>query len=169
MNRQADSTGRRPASTDRCDHTSVGMLVWRANKLLLIERRKFPFGFAPPAGHVDDRGSFEKAADAELFEEVGLHAKKRTLVAEGRKDNPCRRAGGDWHYWKIYQVDVSSEKLNLSIGEVKQAKWLSRSELKKLAERTEAYCAGEVGDTAWEEHPGLEQVWCEWLKQLGIV
>lgn len=35
-----------------CDHTSVGMFVWRGGKLLLIERAKFPFGFAVPAGHL---------------------------------------------------------------------------------------------------------------------
>ena len=37
----------------KCDHTSVGMLVWKNKKILLIERKKAPFGFAPPAGHVD--------------------------------------------------------------------------------------------------------------------
>jgi len=45
-----------------CDHTGVGIHVWRNGKLLLIERKKFPFGFAPPAGHVDGRQSFEVAA-----------------------------------------------------------------------------------------------------------
>src|SRR3546814_880586 len=89
-----------------CDHTSVGMLVWRADKLLLVERRKPPFGYAPPAGHVDDHGSFEEAAHAELEEEVGLHIKSLELLAEGRKDNECRRENGTWHYWKVYKVSA---------------------------------------------------------------
>jgi 8-oxo-dGTP pyrophosphatase MutT (NUDIX family) len=41
---------------------------------LLIERRQFPFGFAPPAGHVDDGETYIDAACRELQEEVGLEA-----------------------------------------------------------------------------------------------
>ncbi len=37
-----------------CDNKVVGIIVLRDNKMLLIERKKFPFGFAPPAGHLDD-------------------------------------------------------------------------------------------------------------------
>ncbi len=37
-----------------CDNKSVGIIVWRDNKVLLIERKKFHFGFALPAGHLDD-------------------------------------------------------------------------------------------------------------------
>ena len=62
-------------------------------ELLLVERKLYPFGFAPPAGHVDDHGSFEKAAEDEIREEVGLTSGKLKLVAEGRKDNRCRRQG----------------------------------------------------------------------------
>lgn len=93
----------------KCDHTSVGMHVWRNGKLLLIERKKFPFGFAPPAGHMDDRPSFEEAARIELEEEVGLKVKNLKPIFEGRKNNPCRRKGGTWHYWKIYEVETNGK------------------------------------------------------------
>jgi ADP-ribose pyrophosphatase YjhB (NUDIX family) len=154
---------------DSCDHTSVGMLVWKEEKLLLIERKKVPFGFAPPAGHVDNRASYEIAADSELFEEVGLSPKRRTLVAEGRQNNACRRVGGSWHYWKIYKVEVVDYNVSLSIAEAKQIKWCSLAELKKLTLRTEQYLAGEIHDKEWAASPGLEPVWREWLKQLHIV
>jgi ADP-ribose pyrophosphatase YjhB (NUDIX family) len=145
------------------------MLVWHARKLLLIERQKFPFGFAPPAGHVDERISYEAAAEAELLEEVGLHATRRELVAEGRKNNPCRRIGGTWHYWKIYQIEITNTDLALSAREVKCAKWCSVHELKKLATRTEQRSKGMITDAEWKLGPGLEQVWYEWFKQLHIV
>jgi len=90
----------------KCDNTSVGMLVWRNEKVLLIGRKSPPFGFAPPAGHVDGDSTFEDAARRELKEEVGLDAKNIELVAEGRKENHCRREGGDWHYWKIYKIEA---------------------------------------------------------------
>jgi ADP-ribose pyrophosphatase YjhB (NUDIX family) len=92
-----------------CDHTSVGVLVWHGESLLLIERKNFPFGFAPPAGHVDDHGSYEEAARIELEEEVGLHATSISLVIEGRKQNPCRRVGGNWHYWKVFEATVDGQ------------------------------------------------------------
>lgn len=63
-----------------CDNKSVGMIVWRNDKLLLIERKKPPFGFAPPAGHVDDDKSFEVAAKRELKEEVGLDTDNLELL-----------------------------------------------------------------------------------------
>ena len=74
-----------------CDHTSVGIMVWRGDKLLLIERAKFPKGFAVPAGHVDGDATYEDSAKRELKEEVGLDAMGLRLIAEGRKENPCRR------------------------------------------------------------------------------
>ena len=92
-----------------CDHKSVGMLVWRNGNLLLIERRKPPFGFAPPAGHIDGDNSFEEAAKRELREEVGLKVKNIELLIEGRKDNVCRREDGSWHYWKIYKIEANGE------------------------------------------------------------
>jgi len=55
-----------------CDNTSVGMLVRKEDKVLLLERMKPPYGFAPPAGHVDEdltstgKKDFEAAARREL-------------------------------------------------------------------------------------------------------
>lgn len=77
-----------------CDNKSVDVLVWRDGKLLLIERMKFPPGFAPPAGHIDEFSSFEEASKKELMEEAGLTTTTLRLVAEERKNNMCRRDGG---------------------------------------------------------------------------
>lgn len=77
-----------------CDHKSVGMIVWKNEKLLVIERAKFPKGFAVPAGHVDEDKTFEDAARRELKEEVGLDIQKMKLVWEERIENPCGREGG---------------------------------------------------------------------------
>ena len=97
----------------KCDHKSVGILVMRDGKLLLIERKKPPFGFAPPAGHIDEHGGFEEAAINELKEEVGLDVLSLKLAAEGRKENPCRR-GSAWHYWldRDYDLGKASSKLS---------------------------------------------------------
>jgi len=150
-----------------CDNKSVGMLVWKNDELLLIERRKPPFGFAPPAGHVDNDALFEVAAKRELQEEVGLETERIELVAEGRKENKCRREGGSWHYWKIYHVQVSGS-LKRSEEETKQAHFYNKNTLATLSERTEQYLRGEILEKDWETSPGLEPVWYEWLKELKI-
>ena len=152
----------------QCDHTSVGMLVWRDDKLLLIERKRPPFGFAPPAGHVDGDVSFEESAKRELKEEVGLEISSIQLLIEGRKDNPCRREGGTWHYWKIYKAETVGE-MKRSGDETKQANFYTKDDLSTLAVETENYLHGDVKQDDWETSPGLEPVWREWLKELKII
>ena len=151
-----------------CDHKSVGMLVWRNDNLLLIERRKPPFGFAPPAGHIDGDNSFEEAAKRELREEVGLEAKNIELLIEGRKDNACRREDGSWHYWKIYKIEADGE-VKRSKDETKQADFFTQNDLLLLAGKTESYLRGDIKQNDWEKSPGLEPVWYEWLKELKII
>lgn len=144
------------------------MLVWRDEKLLLIERARFPFGFAIPAGHVDGDPTYEDSAKRELQEEVGLESEALELVAEGRKENVCRREDGTWHYWKIYRV-ASTGDLIRSEDETKQAGWYTRDQIKALARRTEKYNDKEIPEEEWEKDPGLEPVIYEWLKELEIL
>ncbi len=152
----------------RCDHTSVGMLVWKNDGLLLIERARPPYGFAPPAGHVDGAPSYEAAAEKELSEEVGLTAEHLTLSIEGRKDNPCRREDGNWHNWKVYTATVRGD-ITRSKDETKQARFVDKTELASLARKTEAYRQGALSDAEWQHSPGLEQIWYEWFQDLGII
>jgi len=154
--------------TNICDNKSVGMLVWRDEKLLLIERKKQPFGFAPPAGHIDGDNSFEESAKRELQEEVGLETQNIKLLIEGRKENPCRREGGSWHYWKIYQVKATGE-IKRSEDETKQAIFYKKDDLLLLASKTEKYLREDIKQDDWEKSPGLEPVWYEWLKELKII
>ncbi len=154
--------------TKKCDNKSVGMLVWREDSLLLIERRKPPFGFASPAGHIDGDSSFEESAKRELKEEVGLETQNSKLLIEGRKENPCRREGGSWHYWKIYQIEATGE-IKRSEDETKQAIFYKKEDLLLLASKTEKYLRGDIEQNDWEKSPGLEPVWYEWLKELNII
>lgn len=150
-----------------CDHTSVGMLVWRNGKLLLIQKMRFPFAFAAPAGHCDGM-DFEIAAKTELEEEVGLISKEVKLVIEGRRENPCRREDGSWHYWKIYNIKADGE-VNRSESETQQYIWADEGILKSLAQKTENYRAGKISEESWLQNPGLEIVWYDWMKELKII
>lgn len=152
-----------------CDHTSVGILVWRDNKLLLIQRARPPFGMAVPAGHVDVHGTYEKAASDELAEEVGLTAERFGLAAEGRMENPCRREGGTWHYWKLYKAEGVSGEVVPSADETKSYVWADVATLKRLSEKTERYRSGTLPEEEWRSSPGLEPVMYDWFKKLGIL
>lgn len=152
----------------RCDNKSVGMLIWQDGKLLLIERRLFPFGFAPPAGHVDDKGGFESAAREEVQEEVGLRVIKMKLLTESRKDNKCRREGGSWHYWKIYEVEADGD-LKPNQDEAKQVGWYGLEQIKELTNRTKDYLEKKISEEEWQSSPGIETVWFEWFSELKII
>ncbi len=152
-----------------CNHTSVGIFVWRDDgALLLIERAQFPKGFALPAGHVDEGEEYVKAAERELREEVGLKAVELELLAEGKKENPCKREGGTWHYWRLYQTTVLGE-ISRNREEVKSVGWYTKEEVAKLAERTREYLVGNIAEDAWNESPGLEPVWLLWFDELSLI
>lgn len=151
-----------------CDHTSVGIFVWKNEKLLLIERAIVPFGFAVPAGHVDGDPTFEEAATRELKEEVGLGTRKLTLLAEGRKENHCSRVDGIWHYWKLYKADTEGE-IKRSLDETKKAGWYSKEEMQALARKTPTYKNGKITEDEWNQSPGLEPVMYEWFSTLKII
>lgn len=151
-----------------CDHTSVGVIVWKDSKLLLIERKIYPFGFACPAGHVDNDKTYEDAATRELKEEVGLTAISLKFLLEKTEKLKCTRIGGDWHHWKIFEATTTGE-LKRSPSETKQTMYASLDEIKKLAQRTEAYKDKQISEKEWQQNPGLEVVWYRSLKELKFI
>ena len=151
-----------------CDHTSVGILVFRDGKLLIIDRKRPPLGLAAPAGHVDKHGNlgdseekqYEQAAINELKEEVGLDAVSLTLIDEGRMENPCRRSGGDWHYWRIYLAEAGGE-LEPSTEETKGHLWCSKEQVASLLNKELIMMGhGEIG---------LEPVWRDWFTRINVL
>ncbi len=155
--------------TEPCDHTSVGMLVFGEEfgqqKILLIERKKMPYGFAPPAGHVDagknvgelSDEDFRNAASRELREETGLSTITAPLIYQDRMSNECRR-GGAFHYWRIYAPQWNGAVV-ASPDETKGYRWVSLRELNGLSERTTRRLAGGISDEEWQADPGIEPVW----------
>jgi ADP-ribose pyrophosphatase YjhB (NUDIX family) len=154
-----------PGNNEKCDHTSVGILVWQNDRLLLVERNRFPFGFAPPSGHLDGDHSFEIAALRELKEEVNLSIINIKLIAEGKMNNKCRREEGDWHYWKIYSASVEGD-IKAHPEEIKRVVMSNKEEIYMMTQRYEAYFSNKISEEEWQANPGLEPVWYEWFKIL---
>lgn len=154
---------------EACNHFSCGMLVKDSKgRYLLIERMKYPIGFACPAGHLEPNEDFERAAWRELKEEVGLEAISLKELLHEKTQNPCRRKGGDWHEWKVYEVQTSGE-MKIEPTEVKKYLWSSPEDLRKLAERTAERESGKISESEWNANPGIEPVWRDFFKELGIL
>lgn len=158
-------------ATKVCDNLSVGILVIRDGKLLVINRKKPPLALAPPAGHIDEHGKglsdelaqAKEAAIAELAEEVGLTvpAESLALLTGGRKNNPCRRPGGNYHHWYIFLTQNAQGKVQLSDDETKGHLWLTKDDISYLLNGGQF----EMADGA----VGLEAVWIEWLQEINVL
>jgi 8-oxo-dGTP pyrophosphatase MutT (NUDIX family) len=160
----------------------VGLIVKQDGNILIIERKKFPPGFALPAGHLDG-DTFEEAAKRELREETGIEALKLERVLFQTIANPCRREVYTYHRWQVFRVLKWSGELKPSEDEIKSVFWASPQELQALAAKTEKF-AERYGiefkhlvlltltlskDTEWQSSPGLEPVWYYILKQIGEI
>ena len=152
---------------ERCSNKSAGTIVRKDGKILLIERMKVPFGFAAPAGHVDEGEDYETCAKRELSEETGLNVIDIAFLIEGRQEGTCHR-GGTWHYWKVYRAEVKGQERR-EAKEAKQMGWYSIEEIRKLADKTRKYTAGEITESDWQKSPGLEIAWFDWFTKLGII
>ena len=128
-------------------HYSVGAVIERDGKYLLIDRAVPPFGFAGPAGHIDEGESPEQALTREIEEEVGLTITDHALLFEEKLDwNTCSK-GVDTHYWYLYRCEVSGE-LQPNTRETKSADWYTKEEIKSLT---------------------LEPIWKYWFEKLNII
>ncbi|WP_330335591.1 NUDIX domain-containing protein (plasmid) [Streptomyces sp. NBC_00536] len=161
----------RPASSvPRCDHASVGVLISGTAGLLVFERATAPAGLAPVAGHVDSHGSPEKAAAAEVAEEVGLTVTRLHPLQQSWRANRCRRLtdGAVGHHWTIFEAQTSGH-IRPSAREVRTPRWVHPDQLQQYARRTAAYAAGEISDTDFSALPGLEPVWVRFLHDLQLI
>jgi|SRR5579859_7395026 len=136
-----------------CDHRSVGVIISNeSNQILMFDRNTFPPGRACVAGHVDDHGSFEDAARAETWEEVGLVVTHLELAHAERVSFPCRRVPTRevGHHCQIYYAEVEGYTLNPSERETRNARWYTIDEINAARE-------------------ALEPAWLHWFQKLGIV
>ena len=128
---------------------------------------------APPAGHIDDHGSPEQAAVDEVREEVGLNLTTsqlaKTAITGRHIENICRRPGGTHHEWTVFEASVGDEKMYPDPDETEGAIWIDMLSLRALAERGRQYRAGTIADDDWNNSPGLEPVWIDFLEETGHI
>lgn len=128
-------------------HYSVGGVIVRNKKYLLIDRTKIPLGFAGLAGHVDEGEDFETALHREVLEESDLEILSTKLLFDEELDwNSCSR-GITVHHWQLFQCEVKDGDLQLDKAESKSIDWYSLEDIRKLK---------------------LEPVWQYWFEKLGL-
>jgi len=111
-------------------HYSVGAIIKKKNKYLLIDRATPPFGFASVAGHVDENETPEIAIIREVKEESKLKIKNLKLLFEEECKNTCHKEKINVHYWYVYSCDFEGEPKKTK--ETKSIDWYSKEEIRKL-------------------------------------
>ena len=153
----------------QCDNTSVGIVLQNErDEILLLNRQKFPYGWAVPAGHIDEHGTTEQAAVNELAEETGIHiapSALRRVLHNIRVENTCRRMGGSFHVWTVYTASTSQESVHANTEEARSLRWYTRPELQNLADRTRILAE----HTKENRDEYLEAIWLRFLVELGYV
>lgn len=127
-------------------HYSVGAVIERKEKYLLINRANIPYGWAGIAGHIDEGEDPLTALKRELKEESGLTLEKATLLYEEECKNTCSK-GRNIHYWYLYVCQVSGKVLR-NERETKAIGWYTKEEVKKIK---------------------LEPIWKYWLKKMKVI
>ena len=135
------------SKTNKIMHYSVGAVIQKDHKYLLIDRAILPFGFASLAGHIDEGESPETALQREVKEESGLTLTScKLLLEEEIPWNTCSK-GIEVHYWYVYECKVSG-RIQRNVGETKSIGWYLPEQIRKLK---------------------LEQVWKYWFEKIGVV
>lgn len=112
-------------------HRSVGAIIRKNEKILMLDRVNPPFGWACPCGHAEEGGSPEDAIDREVLEETGLKIKDFKLVAhEFIPWNECKQGvkGHDFFIYEIFdwEGDIKSNYESKKIG------WFNAEEIKDM-------------------------------------
>lgn len=112
-------------------HESVGAILKRKGKVLLLKRRKYPYKYTIPAGHLEEGENKTDAVLREIKEETGLEVGDVEEIFEGELKDKCRR-GADRHYWNLFESVIPEGEDILLNDEASEYKLVEREDLGTL-------------------------------------
>ena len=97
----------------------------------MLDRVNFPFGWACPAGHVEENEKPEDALLREVEEEVGIYVKKYKLILhEFIEWNECKM-GVKGHDFFVYEIIDCKGEIKSNF-ESKNIKWMGADDMKNF-------------------------------------
>jgi len=111
-------------------HKSIGCVIIKEGKVLLLERRKFPYKFTIPAGHLEKGEVPSKAVKREVKEETNLKIDDIEKLFSGEIEDPCRR-GADIHNWDLFYSSSFKGELETN-DEANGYRWVKLSDLDSM-------------------------------------
>ncbi|MDO8241031.1 MAG: NUDIX hydrolase [Candidatus Moranbacteria bacterium] len=114
-------------------HRSVAAIIKNEkDEILMLDRKNFPFGWACPAGHVEEGEEPEEAMVREVQEETGLDVTKFKLILHEFLDwNECKR-GVKGHDFFVYEITGWTGEIEQNKLESKDLQWKTISEIKNM-------------------------------------
>jgi len=114
-------------------HRSVGALIINDGEVLLLKRRKYPYKYSIPAGHLEKNEDPDIAVTREVIEETGIEkgAEAFEKIFSGKIDDPCRR-GCDIHDWSLYTLRLGERPDTSSNEEAEKLEWISLDQVGSL-------------------------------------
>ena len=127
-------------------HYTIAAILKDKDKVLVMNRTYYAFGWAGVAGHLHEGEKPVPALKREIEEETGLKASGLKKVYHEEIDgNRCSR-GVSVHDWTLYEAKAKGKpKKN---DEASEMKWVNKTELAKLE---------------------LEPVWAHLFKKMGYL
>jgi ADP-ribose pyrophosphatase YjhB (NUDIX family) len=127
-------------------HCSVGAIIVYDGKILLLKRRKYPYKYSVPAGHLEEAENPDKAVLREVQEETGIEETSENfeLVESKVIEDKCRR-GADRHDWNLYRLELRSNPDISSNDEAEKLEWMApeKVEEKELTAPTQKFLVEE--------------------------
>lgn len=124
-------------------HKSIGAIIRNERgEILMIDRKKKPFGWACPSGHIDEGELPEDAMVREVYEETGLEVLEYDLVHHEFIDwNICSH-DVEGHDWYVFVVTRYDGELNIESEEVNDYEWVADDDLEymELEEIWQLWC-----------------------------
>jgi ADP-ribose pyrophosphatase YjhB (NUDIX family) len=128
-------------------HFSVGAIIRKNGKVLLVDRENAPFGNAGPAGHVEENENIEEALRHQVKEEAGLEVvSAQKIFEEEVRNNECK-FGVSIHHWHVFECEVVGD-VQLDVSESKSIGWYTPEEMREL---------------------DIEPIWREWFTKVKIL